>query len=102
MSAAKPELKNWKEYNRKRKELRKQWREEKLAKKVKKEEEESRNETQEQVEEGSTKCEPRNVCTISIAVPGSILDNAQSSELRTYLAGQIARAACIYKVRVGK
>lgn len=32
--------------------------------------------------------------TISIAIPGSILDNAQSAELRTYLAGQIARAAC--------
>lgn len=36
--------------------------------------------------------------TVSIAVPGSILDNAQTPELRTYLAGQIARAACIYKV----
>lgn len=36
--------------------------------------------------------------TVSIAVPGSILDNAQSPELRTYLAGQIARAACIYKI----
>lgn len=41
--------------------------------------------------------------TISIAVPGSILENAQSHELRTYLAGQIARAACIYCVdEVGK
>lgn len=37
-------------------------------------------------------------CTLSIAVPGSILDNAQSPELRTYLAGQLARAACIYEV----
>lgn len=36
--------------------------------------------------------------TLSIAVPGSILDNAQSPELRSYLAGQIARAACIYQV----
>lgn len=36
--------------------------------------------------------------TLSIAVPGSILDNAQSAELRTYLAGQIARAACVFKV----
>lgn len=31
-------------------------------------------------------------------MPGSILDNAQSQELRTYLAGQIARAASIYNV----
>jgi hypothetical protein len=37
-------------------------------------------------------------CKLSVAVPGSILDNAQSFELRTYLAGQIARAAAIYKV----
>ncbi|KAL6262620.1 hypothetical protein P5V15_005413 [Pogonomyrmex californicus] len=97
MSAAKPEIKNWKEYNRKRKELRKQWREEKLIKKAKKEEE-SKNEAQEQVEKSDAKYEQRDVCTVSIAVPGSILDNAQSPELRTYVAGQIARAACIYKV----
>lgn len=41
---------------------------------------------------------PRQLPTVSIAVPGSILDNAQSPEFRTYLAGQIARAACIYKI----
>lgn len=40
----------------------------------------------------------RELPTVSIAVPGSILDNAQSPEFRTYLAGQIARAACIYKI----
>jgi hypothetical protein len=38
------------------------------------------------------------LCTLSIAVPGSILENAQSPELRTYLAGQIARAACVFKI----
>ena len=27
--------------------------------------------------------------TVSIALPGSILDNAQSTELRAYLAGQV-------------
>uniref|UniRef100_A0A182LUV6 Uncharacterized protein n=1 Tax=Anopheles culicifacies TaxID=139723 RepID=A0A182LUV6_9DIPT len=42
--------------------------------------------------------EPEHVSTISIAVPGSIMDNAQSPELRTYLAGQIARAACIFQI----
>ncbi|KAK7868396.1 hypothetical protein R5R35_013683 [Gryllus longicercus] len=36
--------------------------------------------------------------TLSIAIPSSILENAQSPELRTYLAGQIARAACVFKV----
>ncbi|EZA53287.1 hypothetical protein DMN91_004767 [Ooceraea biroi] len=104
MSAAKPEVKNWKEYNRKRKELRKQWREEQLVKKAKKEEERQEEEegkkpaceVKEHVE--TERYERRDVCTISIAVPGSILDNAQSPALRTYLAGQIARAACIYKV----
>lgn len=40
----------------------------------------------------------KNAQTFSIAIPGSILDNAQSKELRTYLAGQIARTACIYKI----
>lgn len=40
----------------------------------------------------------RQLPTVTIAVPGSILDNAQSPEFRTYLAGQIARAACIYKI----
>lgn len=34
--------------------------------------------------------------TVSIALPSSILSNAQSPELRMYLAGQIARAAAIY------
>ncbi len=36
--------------------------------------------------------------TVSIAVPGSILLNAQSPELRTYLVGEIARAAAIFQV----
>lgn len=36
--------------------------------------------------------------TVSVAIPGSILKNSQSPEMRSYLAGQIARAACIFKV----
>lgn len=36
--------------------------------------------------------------SLSIAIPGSIIDNAQSRELRTYLAGQIGRAAAIFNV----
>ncbi|CAI5487628.1 unnamed protein product [Closterium sp. Naga37s-1] len=36
--------------------------------------------------------------TISIAVPGSIIDNTQSLERATAVAGQIARAAVIFKV----
>lgn len=36
--------------------------------------------------------------TVTIALPGSIIENAQTKELKTYLAGQIARAAVIYQV----
>jgi hypothetical protein len=70
----------------------KKWKEEKLLKVI-------------DVGNISTKCNDKEVenktpqiCTLSIAVPGSILDNAQSPELRTYLAGQIARAACVFKI----
>lgn len=38
------------------------------------------------------------VQTVSIAVAGSIIDNAQSPELATRLAGQIARAATIFRI----
>jgi methyltransferase len=36
--------------------------------------------------------------TVSIALPGSIIQNAQSRELRTYLAGQIGRALAIFNI----
>jgi len=36
--------------------------------------------------------------TVSIALPGSIISNVQSRELRTYVAGQIARAAATFCV----
>lgn len=36
--------------------------------------------------------------TVSIAVPSSIVDNAQSPELRSYLVGQIARCLVIYNI----
>jgi predicted SPOUT superfamily RNA methylase MTH1 len=36
--------------------------------------------------------------TLSLAIPGSIVSNAQTQELRTHLVGQIARAAAIYHV----
>ncbi|CAM8911846.1 unnamed protein product [Rhodiola kirilowii] len=38
------------------------------------------------------------VPTVSIAVAGSIIDNAQSLELATSLASQIARAATIFRI----
>lgn len=33
-------------------------------------------------------------CTVSIALPGSIIDNAQTHELKTYLAGQVKEWYC--------
>ncbi|TQD90294.1 hypothetical protein C1H46_024122 [Malus baccata] len=36
--------------------------------------------------------------TVSVAVPGSIIDNTQSLELATRLASQIARAATIFRI----
>ncbi|KAM7278016.1 hypothetical protein ACFE04_005150 [Oxalis oulophora] len=38
------------------------------------------------------------IATVSIAIPGSIIDNAQSLELATRLAGQLARAATIFRI----
>ncbi|XP_011303182.1 putative methyltransferase C9orf114 homolog [Fopius arisanus] len=92
MAALVPQGKSWKEHNRLHKEKRKKWREERLVKKVKVDEPEAKP------EEIPPKKDKIRISTLSIAVPGSILDNAQSPELRTYLAGQIARAACVNKV----
>ena len=39
--------------------------------------------------------------TISIAVPGSILDNAQSPELKSYLVGQVSSLECIVIIYKG-
>jgi len=36
--------------------------------------------------------------TLSIAIPGSIVENCQTKELKTYLVGQLARSAGIYHV----
>ena len=36
--------------------------------------------------------------TLSIAVPGSVIDNTQTVEQATAIAGQIARAAAIFNV----
>ncbi|XP_053138485.1 putative methyltransferase C9orf114 homolog isoform X2 [Hemicordylus capensis] len=51
-----------------------------------------------QKEEAKPKEDKGRHYTVSVALPGSILNNAQSPELRTYLAGQIARACTIFCV----
>ncbi|KAK3160938.1 hypothetical protein QOZ80_1BG0068690 [Eleusine coracana subsp. coracana] len=47
---------------------------------------------------GEEKASPRRKPTVSIAVAGSIIDNAQSLELATLLAGQIARAVTVFRI----
>lgn len=36
--------------------------------------------------------------TVSLALPGSVIDNAQTLEMATIVAGQIARASAIFTV----
>lgn len=96
-STGKP-WKGCKEFKERRAERKK--RKEELLIKRARIEEEKQNQPENEKESANTKVnfEVKKISTVSIAVPGSILDNAQSHELRTYVAGQIARAACIYKV----
>ncbi|CAH2244154.1 putative methyltransferase C9orf114 [Pararge aegeria] len=91
----KPPGKSWREINQERKSLKRQRNEEKLIKREKRAALEKEIELKNEVE---TKKENVEISTVSIAVPGTILENAQSAELRTYLAGQIARAACVFCV----
>ncbi|XP_058463793.1 putative methyltransferase C9orf114 [Malaya genurostris] len=82
-----------------RKELKRKKKQDQLLKRVKREfEQVEREKAATREVKVETVPDEGRVSTISIAVPGSILDNAQSQELRTYLAGQIARAACIFQV----
>uniref|UniRef100_A0A453MAM7 Uncharacterized protein n=1 Tax=Aegilops tauschii subsp. strangulata TaxID=200361 RepID=A0A453MAM7_AEGTS len=48
--------------------------------------------------EEEEKADPKRRPTVSIAVAGSVIDNAQSLELATLLAGQIARAAAVFRI----
>lgn len=90
--------KTWRELALERKTERRRRRQEKLLKKggfIERVKKDVRVEVEE-VEE--LEPVPNTIPTVSIAVPGSVMNNAQTRELRTYLAGQIARAACIYNV----
>lgn len=96
--------KSWSSINKTRKEERKKWRDQNLIKKKLKLNKSTENiETTHADETIGVNSDEINqnsnlYSTISIAVPGSILENAQSPELRSYLAGQIARAACIFQI----
>ncbi|CAH0725241.1 unnamed protein product, partial [Brenthis ino] len=96
-ASIKPPGKSWREINQERKALKRQRNEEKIVKREKRlaVEKEEELKVKEEIEKDKKNAE---ISTVSIAVPGSILENAQSAELRTYLAGQIARAACVFCV----
>ncbi|XP_015786464.1 putative methyltransferase C9orf114 [Tetranychus urticae] len=87
-----PQLKvDWRELRRQKQKWKKEKEDKKALKQVKEEE-------KKKVEEDNKKKEESEGIhyTISVAVPGSILNNAQSPELRSYLIGQIARACVIF------
>ncbi|KAL0606456.1 putative methyltransferase C9orf114 [Plecturocebus cupreus] len=82
-----------------RKEEKKKWKDLKLTKKLERQRAQEEQAKRQEEEEAAAEREDRGrPYTLSIALPGSILDNAQSPELRTYLAGQIARACAIFCV----
>lgn len=89
----------WSAINKIKKEEKKKWKEQNMMKKLEKNKL-GVDKTLSEVTVEAPKSDKKSsfISTLSIAVPGSILENAQSHELRTYLAGQIARAACIFQV----
>jgi len=84
------------------KKLKQEKKEEELLKKL------ERRQLLKEAAENSAKPVPKNIVsvfnkevkgreyTVSLAIPGSILETQQTPELRSYLAGQIARAAAVF------
>ncbi|KAF5893837.1 putative methyltransferase C9orf114 [Clarias magur] len=89
---------NWKKRKAEKLEQKKRLKEAKLIQQLEKSnkaKEEALKQQQSQEDEEKAK---GRLYTVSVALPGSVLDNAQSPELRTYLAGQIARACAVFCV----
>ncbi|XP_059213496.1 putative methyltransferase C9orf114 homolog [Centropristis striata] len=86
---------NWKKRKSYLKEAQKQRKEAKLIKQLEKE---KQQEAAERAKLEQSHSKNGRAYTVSVALPGSVLDNAQSTELRTYLAGQIARACVVFSV----
>ncbi|XP_072227515.1 putative methyltransferase C9orf114 homolog [Leuresthes tenuis] len=85
----------WKKRKAELKEKNKQWKKAKLLKQLEKQKQQEAAESTKHEENLS---KTGRAYTVSVALPGSVLDNAQSPELRTYLAGQIARACVVFSV----
>ncbi|XP_049567687.1 putative methyltransferase C9orf114 homolog isoform X2 [Orcinus orca] len=89
----------WRKWKQQKKEEKKKWKDLKMVKKLERQRVQEEQAKRQQEEEAAAQREDRGRhYTLSVALPGSILDNAQSPELRTYLAGQIARACTIFCV----
>ncbi|KAM9722156.1 putative methyltransferase C9orf114 homolog isoform 1-T1 [Dama dama] len=89
----------WRKWKQQKKEEKKKWKDLKMTKKLERQQAQEEQAKRQQEEEAAAQSEDRGRhYTLSVALPGSILDNAQSPELRTYLAGQIARACAIFCV----
>ncbi|TNN51572.1 putative methyltransferase C9orf114 [Liparis tanakae] len=86
---------DWKKRKTEIKEAKKQTKEAKLIKQLDKQ---KRRESEEKEKHEPSPNKKGRAYTVSVALPGSVLDNAQSTELRTYLAGQIARACVVFCV----
>ncbi|XP_018544031.1 putative methyltransferase C9orf114 homolog, partial [Lates calcarifer] len=86
---------DWKKRKAEIKEAKKQRKEAKLIKQLEKQKKE---EDAERAKLEQSQNRKGRAYTVSVALPGSVLDNAQSTELRTYLAGQIARACVVFCV----
>ncbi|XP_026029154.1 putative methyltransferase C9orf114 homolog [Astatotilapia calliptera] len=86
---------DWKKRKAEIKEAKKQRKEAKLINRLEKQ---KQQEAAEKAETELSQSKKGRAYTVSLALPGSILDNAQSPELRTYLAGQIARACVVFSV----
>ncbi|KAG7238590.1 hypothetical protein INR49_030664 [Caranx melampygus] len=86
---------DWKKRKAEIKEAKKQRKEAKLLKELDKQ---KQQEAAERAKLEETQSKKGRGYTVSVALPGSVLDNAQSTELRTYLAGQIARACVVFCV----
>lgn len=91
----------WRDLNYIKRKKKKLKTEEKLLKKLKQEEENEEEKCEPNqaipaiVSESTEKLGPP---TISLAVPASIMDLCQNTEIKGHRALQIARAACIYRV----
>ncbi|KAJ4882475.1 hypothetical protein Rs2_32568 [Raphanus sativus] len=68
------------------------------AKKKKKKKKKSKDEEEEEKPNGEEKKNEGGRPTVTIAIAGSIINNTQSLELATRLAGQIARASTIFRI----